>query len=137
MSFTLLKSDSNIYRVYIHEQYNTKCILLIGRTREGNDYVISNFQNIMLDLFKIKITENNNVIWLHGHGPSPHFILYIYNNLIKLDANSIEMFIKNKCPIKSDKNMPLTCSLLSTIIKTDVKGLVHIPHACKLSELLG
>ena len=124
--------------MYIHELYGNDCILISGRTQEGNDFIISNFPTIMINLFQIEIKETdlNNIIWLHGHGPSPHFILYRSSKDIHLDPNSIEMFIKGKCPPKSDKNLPLTCSLLSNVIKTDIKGLVHIPNECKLSKLL-
>lgn len=138
MSFILGKSNSKNYHVYQHEQYGNDCILIFGRTQEGNDYILSNLSIIMMDLFQIEINETNlnNIIWLHGHGPSPHFLLYRSSKEIKLDANSIEIFIKGKCPIKSDKNLPLTCTLLSNVIKTDIKGLVNVKQVYKLSKLL-
>jgi hypothetical protein len=146
MSFILVDSDSKNYHIYVHENYGNNCILISGRTQEGNDYIISNLPTILMNNFQIQIQGQgqgqgqgqifNNVIWLHGHGPSPHFILYRSSSDIVLNPNVLEMFIKSKCPIKSNRDMPLTCSLLSNIVKTNVKGLVEVPNPNKLNKLL-
>ena len=133
MSFekvTNVKYDVKLYHIYKHTNYEN-CYIIMGKTQDGNDYIISNTVNILKQYFDID-TSVNELIWLHAHGPSPHFIVYKENNI---DSISIELFVKSKCPKKSNKDKSLSCSILSDVVKTDTKGLVHIKHK-QLSKIL-
>jgi len=132
MTFEKIQSKSKIYNTYILD--NNDAILFIGKTQEGNDYLISNVVRILAESFNTETTEEQ-LIWMHGHGAGPHFILY-KNDEIKLDAQRIEHFIKSLCPIKSMVDMPFICGLLSDVKKTNIKGMVILVKKYKLTNLL-
>lgn len=134
MTFYKFNYNNSFYYIFIHNNHKLNCILIIGKNQEGNDYIISNAPLILKTHFNI-ISNNESLIWLHGYGPSPHFIIYVANDIM-VNSNEIEIFIKNTCPEKSNKNMPLTCALLSNIIKTSTKGLVDVIKEEKLNKLL-
>lgn len=126
-----IKYDVKLYNIYKHTEYNN-CYIIIGKTQDGNDYIISEATNILEKCFNISST-NDELIWLHGDGPSPHFILYKEDNI--LESIEIDIFVKSKCPKKSNKNKKLSCSLLSNVVKTDIKGLVQVKNN-SLAKLL-
>lgn len=110
------------YHIYTNDDNND--ILIIGRNQSGNDYIIDNAPQIVSNLLNTEVTAND-LIWLHGAGPSPHFIFYskTYDCVNTLE---LENFVKSKCPAKSDKSLSLHCCLLSDVKKTEVKGMVQI-----------
>lgn len=131
MNFKKIITKKNMYDIF---QDNINNLLIMGKSQLGNDYIIDHAPNIISQLLNI---ENNNIInqliWLHGHGPSPHFIFYKNNN--NIDNLQLEIYIKSKCPKKSELNKPLSCCMLKNVKKTDTLGLVSIKNE-KLSELL-
>ena len=136
MTFVQFKSDSKEYRIFVHEIYRNDCIIIMGRNPDANDYIISNVKSILKKIFSIDSKSlHNELIWMHAFGPSPHFILYRKSKNIELNPLELEIFVKSKCPEKSEKEQPLTCSLLKDVTKTDIKGLVTVKHQ-KLSNLL-
>jgi len=133
MSFVQSTSNSKSYNVFVHEQYGSDCVIIMGKNAVGNDHIISNANKILMDLFGIdKI--NIPLIWLHGHVPSAHSILY-RKTALKIEPSEIEFFIKSKLSNKSEKDKPLVCSLLKNVKKTDTLGLVNVVHE-RLSKLL-
>ena len=121
MTFVQSKSDSKDYHIFVHETYGNDCVLIMGRNQNGNDYIISNVKTILKNLFGIE-TIHDDLIWMHGFGPSAHVILYRKSKTINLTPLELEMFVKSKFSAKSEKGQPLTCSLLKDVTKTDIKG---------------
>jgi hypothetical protein len=128
MSFKQI-SNNKLYSVYVDDLNN---YIIKGRSAIGNDYIISNADNILFTDYDIK-TYNEDLIWLHGDGPSPHFILY--KSINSINCSDIDKFIKSECPNKSNKNKKLSCCLLSDIKKTKTIGMVTIKNT-ELSKLL-
>ena len=127
---------SKIYKIYnIINEKIVDCILIIGKNQIGNDYIIDNASLIIKDIYDIE-TTNNDLIWLHAIGPSPHFILYKNPNYI-ININNLQNFIISLCPKKSiiEYSNELHSCLLSKVKKTDIIGLVNIKNV-KLNKLL-
>ncbi len=126
-----ITSSNKDYHVYIDSELSD--ILIIGKNQLGNDFIIDNAPNIINNLINNDI-QKKDLIWMHGSGPSPHFIFYS-KNLENIDLVKLENFIKSKCPEKSDKSSSLDCCLLSNVIKTDIPGKVVIKSQ-KLSKVI-
>lgn len=127
---------SKIYKIYnIINEKIVNCILIIGKNQEGNDYIIDNASSIIKDIYNIE-TTNNNLIWIHANGPSPHFILYKNPNYI-INIISLQNFIISLCPKKSiiGYSNELHSCMLSNVKKTAIVGLVNIKNI-KLNKLL-
>jgi hypothetical protein len=125
--------NDKYYNIFI----NNKILIIQGKTKEGNDYIIDNTPIIIKRLLNLDLdVDKSELIWLHGNGPSPHFILYkmVYVNNSN-DILQITHFIKSKMPKKSNKSLPLECSFLSNVKKTNIIGMVTIKNE-KLSKLL-
>jgi len=135
MIFVPFQNDSKYYNVFVHEQYGNECVIIMGKNDIGNDYIISHAKQILTKLFGIE-KINEHLIWIHGYGPSAHSILYKKSKAQKLLSLDLELFIKSKLSDKSEKDKPLTCSLLKDVKKTETLGLVNVVHQ-KLSKLLG
>jgi hypothetical protein len=136
--FVPLPDASILYRLYFHAEYGTDCLLIMGRSAQGNDFILSNYSKIFQDVTKSSPLIEN-IIWLHGHGPSPHFILYYKPEIasdVKSNTTFINNFIKSKCPNKSDKSMELICCKIADVVKTDIPGMVNISHSNTLTKLL-
>ena len=138
---TDIKYDNKMYHIYKYTDTESNISYIIkGRTQDGNDFILRNFKEIFKKYLNLDLDVNMDVgivrdlIWLHGDGPSPHFILYRDDN-IKLDSRKLELFIKSMLPEKSNKNEQLSCSFLSDVKMTNVKGLV-IVKSKKLNKLL-
>ena len=124
-------SSNKDYHVYTDNEFNN--ILIIGRNQLGNDFIIDNSPNIINNLINNDVSSKD-LIWIHGNGPSPHFIFYS-KTLKYIDTVKLENFIKSKCPDKSGKSSSLDCCLLSNVIKTDIPGKVIIKSQ-KLSKVI-
>jgi hypothetical protein len=127
---------SKLYKIYnIINEKIVNCILIVGKNQIGNDYIIDNASLIIKDIYNVEIT-NNNLIWLHAIGPSPHFILYKNPDYI-ININSLQNFIISLCPKKSiiEHSYELHSCILSNVKKTNTIGLVNIKHI-KLTKLL-
>jgi len=159
--FTKNNLTNKSYHILTHKNYTTDCILFIGKNQQGGDILITNFAKIINNLLQtintpintssntsttsltntsttpkeVFIENNHNILWLHGHNKSPHFILYRKSKEIIIDPLELELFIKTKLPEKSEKNKPLSCCYLFEVVKTEVLGMVTVPHR-KLSNLL-
>ena len=125
--------NDKYYNIFI----NNKILIIQGKTKEGNDYIIDNTPIIIKRLLNLDLdVDKSELIWLHGNGPSPHFILY---KMVYVDNSNdilqITHFIKSKMPKKSNKSLPLECSFLSNVKKTNIIGMVTIKNE-KLSKLL-
>ena len=130
---TDVKYDNKQYYIYKYIDIEQKISYIIkGRTQDGNDYILRNSKDILRKYLNVDV--QCDLIWLHGDGPSPHFILYKDNDM-KIESKKLELFIKSLLPDKSNKKEPLSCSLLSDVKLTDVKGLV-IVKSKKLNKLL-
>ncbi len=144
-----IPSSNKDYHVYTDNELSD--ILIIGKNQLGNDFIIDNAPNIINNLINndihtegiyarasscqnSKLLQKRDLIWMHGNGPSPHFIFYS-KNLENIDLVKLENFIKSKCPEKSDKSSSLDCCLLSNVIKTDIPGKVVIKSQ-KLSKVI-
>ena len=130
MNFKKILTKKDMYQVFQDTDDN---ILIVGKTQLGNDHIIDNASNIISNVLN-KDVKTNELIWLHGHGPSPHFIFY-KNESNNIDNLKLEVFIKSKCSKKSELNKALSCCILNNVKKTNTLGLVHIKHE-KLSDLL-
>lgn len=114
--------------------------LIKGNSQEGNHAILLSAGDILSRELDISIARDE-LIWMHGDGPSPHFILYHYNDSLRRNLISplqIELFVKSLCPSKSNKNRPLHSSLLSRVqlsMHPGVKGQVQV-KSVKLSKLL-
>jgi len=131
MNFKKILTKKDLYNVFEDDDNN---ILIMGKTQLGNDYIIDNAHLIINDIIKCDENIQDQLIWLHGYGPSPHFIFYKNKN-ISIDKLQLEMFIKSNCSKKSELQKPLSCCMLRNVKKTSTLGLVHIKHE-KLSDLL-
>jgi hypothetical protein len=132
MKFIKITGKKNLYDVYQDDSNN---LLIQGKTQIGNDHIINNAHIILGELLNINNNDlKKKLIWLHGHGPSPHFILYKCDNST-IDNLELEIFIKSKCSKKSELNKALSCCMLDKVKKTDIPGLVYIENK-KLTDLL-
>jgi len=129
-----IKYETELYHIYkyVDVELNTSYIVK-GRSQDGNDYILKNVKKILKDNMDIEV-DSNKLIWMHGDGPSPHFILYKDDNM-KINSIELERFIRSNLPKKSNKGKQLTCSLLSDVRLTDTKGLVNVKSK-KLNKLL-
>lgn len=132
-----LKTVKGVYTIYENEN----CYLIQGLSQSGNDFIIDNAVNILNDVDDINNMDYiyDKLMWIHANGPSPHFILYTKNKLEAKDVNNyalmLEMFVKSKCPKKSNLTQKLSCCMLKDVTKTKTPGLVQICSK-KLSDLL-
>jgi hypothetical protein len=144
MNYSKLLSTDNFIKIGGNKKFNIygneKALIIQGKSQDGNNYIIDYSPNIIKQLLNLNTNiDKSELIWLHGNGPSPHFILYKKNNLNNLidynDILKIDNFVKGKLPSKSNKSLPLECSLLSNVKKTNVIGMVTIKKE-KLTNLL-
>ena len=129
-----IKMDgTKLYNVFI----NDKTLIIQGKTKDGNNFIIDNSPNIIKQSLNLdNDVDKTELIWLHGNGPSQHFILYkLADSFNDSDILKIDNFVKSKLPDKSNKTLPLDCSLLSNVKKTNILGMVIIKND-KLSNLL-
>jgi len=131
---TNIKYDKDQYNIYDYmDSENNKSYIIKGNTQDGNDHILRNALIILDKYVGVKV-ETDKLIWLHGDGPSPHFILYKDENL-KLDSMMVTKFVKSLLPKKSNIDKELICSRLSDVKLTEIKGMVNVIEK-KLKKLL-
>jgi len=127
------KYDTKLYHIYRLTNDPDKCFLIKGCCQDGNAYILENIITIFKDDLKMDV-RIETLIWIHGDGPSPHFILYKEDGL-NIKCDELERFIKSLLSKKSNKDKKLSSCMLSDVVLTDVKGLVEIKSK-KLKKLL-
>ena len=134
MGFKKILTKKDMYTIFQDDSNN---LLIMGKTQLGNDHIIDQASTIISELINGNSDDiKKQLIWLHGNGPSPHFILYTdKNNDNKIDNLQLECFVKSKCSKKSELDKQLSCCMLKDVKKTDIPGLVYVKHE-KLSDLL-
>ena len=116
------KYNTKLFHIFKHSTSNS--YIIKGRTCDGNDYIIDNADLILNNTFDIE-TSKDQLIWLHGNGPSPHFILY-KDDTSYPTVDEINLFVKKNCPKKSNKGEKLSTCYLKDVTKTKTPGLVTI-----------
>jgi hypothetical protein len=118
------KYDVKLFKIYKHSKEANKCYLIKGCCQDGNDHILKNIKTIFKKYLNIDV-DVETLIWMHGDGPSPHFILYKEDD-VKINSIELEKFIKSILPSKSNKNKELSSANLSDVILTDISGLVKV-----------
>lgn len=125
-------NTTKLYKVFINSTID--CAFIIGRTQEGNDNILHHATAIFESTLKDIKIDHDKLIWIHGNGPSPHFIFWI-DPVCQINVGEIEAITKSMMPKKSLLDAPLMSCFLKDVKLTNTKGLVTV-NGIKLNKLL-